>query len=181
MRQKKIINQRSSFWANLFKRPTEMSELKNLLRSIPPFEKLSSKYLNQIIKLTHNRNYEENEFIFYQGDPGMSLYIVRSGGVVVSYLREDNTEINLAEYSTGDFFGELALIDGDTRAASAYATEKTNLTILFKPDLDDFIKKYPNKGIEIQEGIMKIITTRLRNIYNEYFELSKKIYSEDKK
>lgn len=181
MIQKTIINRRSSFWANLFKRPTEMSELKNLLSSIPPFENLSSKYLNQIIKLTHNRNYEANEFIFYQGDPGMSLYIVRSGKVIVSYLNDDNTEIILAEYNTGDFFGELALIDGDTRAASAYAKEKTNLTILFKPDLDEFIKKYPNKGIEIQQGIMKIITTRLRNIYNEYVELSKKLSWEDKK
>ncbi|MBN2570667.1 MAG: Crp/Fnr family transcriptional regulator [Ignavibacteriales bacterium] len=181
MKQKTIINQRSSFWANLFKRPTEMSELKNLLKSIPAFENLNSKYLNMLIKITHNRNYEENEFVFYQGDPGMCLYIVRSGKVVISYLNDNNTEINLANYETGDFFGELALIDGETRAASAYATEKTNLTILFKPDLDEFIKKFPTKGIEIQQGIMKIITTRLRNLYNEYFELSKKLFGENKK
>ncbi len=63
------------------------------------------------------------------------------------------------------------MIDGETRSASAIANTDTRLAVIFKPDLDEFIDKYPKKGIKILEGVAHIVTVRLRTLNEEYFNL----------
>jgi len=65
------------------------------------------------------------------------------------------------------------LIDNDKRSASAIAKNDTKLSVIFKPDLDEFIKKYPKKGIKILEGIAEITALRLRSLNEDYFNLRK--------
>lgn len=157
----------SSFWANLFKsRPTQ-SEVENLLYSIPPFEKFSKTTMKNFVQLIHHRSYAANEIIFAQGDPGIALYIIQEGLIKIVKRDEFGNEYKLAEFSKGDFFGELALLDNDERSASAIAMEDSKIAVIFKPDLDYFIKKNPNRGVEIISGIAKIISVRLRKIDNE--------------
>jgi CRP-like cAMP-binding protein len=161
----------SSFWANLFKAPAEKSDLENVLHSMPPFKELNSKYLKLLLKLIHNRLYAPNEHIFYQGDPGIGLYIIRDGEVVVNKTTEDGEQFDLASFHRGDFFGELALLDEETRSASAIAMKETKIAVLFKPDLDEFIETYPKQGIKILRGLSQIIATRLREVNEDYLEL----------
>jgi len=80
-------------------------------------------------------------------------------------------KITLASFHKGDFFGELALIDGEKRSASAIANSDTKLSVIFKPDLDEFIEKYPKKGIRIAQGIAEITAVRLRTLNEDYFNL----------
>ncbi len=79
--------------------------------------------------------------------------------------------MSLATFSKGDFFGELAMIDGEKRSASAIAETDTRLAVIFKPDIDEFIDKYPKKGIKILQGIAHIVAIRLRALNEEYFSL----------
>jgi CRP-like cAMP-binding protein len=80
----------------------------------------------------------------------------------------------------GDFFGELALLDDEIRSGTAIALEQTSLAVIFKPDLDEFIERYPKAGIKILRGISTIISTRLRKLNDEYFSLYiKNIKKED--
>ena len=67
---------KSSFWANLFKTPTEISDFEEVLLSVPPFKKLSGKQIKLLMQLIHNRVYTANEYVFYQNDPGIGLYII---------------------------------------------------------------------------------------------------------
>jgi CRP/FNR family cyclic AMP-dependent transcriptional regulator len=124
-----------------------------------------------LIQIIHNRTFVAGEYIFYKGDPGLGLYIIRDGEVEIK--RENSSgEINLlAAYSKGDFLGELALVDGEKRSASAIAKTDCKLSIIFKPDLDEFIVKYPRKGIKILTGISNLIALRLRALNEEYFNL----------
>ena len=168
---KEIIRRSSSFWANLFKTPAEKSDLEELLLSMPPFEELSSKYIKLLMQIIHNRAYESNEYIFYQGDPGIALYIIRDGSVAITQTVAENKVIELAELERGDFFGELALLDDEVRSGSAIAIEPSSLAVIFKPDLDEFIERYPKVGIKILRGISTIISTRLRRLNDEYFSL----------
>ena len=168
---KEIIKKSSSFWANLFKTPAEKSDLEELLLSMPPFENLSSKYIKLLLQIVHNRAYEANEYIFYQGDPGIALYIVREGAVAITQAVKENKIIELATLERGDFFGELALLDDEVRSGSAIAIEPSNLAVIFKPDLDEFIERYPKVGIKILRGISTIISTRLRRLNDEYFSI----------
>jgi SulP family sulfate permease len=79
--------------------------------------------------------------------------------------------LRFASFGKGDFFGELALVDGGKRNASAVAKTDAKLAVIFKPDLDNFIERHPKKGIKILQGITLIITTRLRKIDEEFLNL----------
>lgn len=161
----------SNFWVNFFSSPSEEEDLRKSLHSIPLFKDLSKSDLNSLIKILHNRSYVTGEFIFYRGDPGIGLYLIRAGEVEIQ-RENSNGEIKiLAEYTKGDFFGELALVDGEKRSASAIAKTDCKLSVFFKPDLDDFIEKYPKKGIKILTGISNMIALRLRAINEDYFHL----------
>ena len=161
----------SSFWANIFKNPTEKTDLKMSLRSIPLFESLRKRDISLLLNIIHGRNYLSGEYIFYQGDPGIGLYVIREGEVQISRSGTNGMEINLATFKKGDFFGELALVDGEKRSASAIAKTDVKAVVIFKPDLDEFIEKYPKKGIKILKGISNIIARRLRTLNEDYFSL----------
>ncbi len=164
----------SSFWANIFNYPTEKSDLQFSLQSIPLFESLGKRDLSLILNIIHSRSYLTGEYIFYQGDPGIGLYVIREGKVRIIRADEEGNEIELAIFSKGDFFGELAMVDGEKRSASAVAKTDVRAAVIFKPDLDEFIEKYPKKGINILFGISKIIATRLRLLNEDFFSLQSK-------
>ncbi len=161
----------NSFWANIFNPPTEKVDLEKSLQTIPLFKSLGKRDITNLSRIIHNRNYLAGEYIFYQGDPGIGLYIIREGEVSISRDEDEKDKITLATFSKGDFFGELAMIDGETRSASAIANSDTRLAVIFKPDLDEYIDKYPKKGIKILESIAHIVAIRLRALNEEYLTL----------
>ncbi len=167
--EKKTVH--SSFWSNIFNPPTETSELATSLKAIPLFKELSKRDLSNLMGIIHDRNYLSGEYIFYQGDPGIGLYLIRDGEVSIHRTNDSGNEIVLATFSKGDFFGELALVDGEKRSASAIANTDTRVSVIFKPDLDEFIEKYPKKGIKILQGIAQIAAVRLRTLNEDYFSL----------
>lgn len=159
----KIIH--SSFWANIFKSP-EQTESENLL-NLPPFKLLEKKDLSLLMTIVHDRSYLAGEYIFYQGDPGIGLYIIKEGEVEIILQDDFQNLIPLASFSKGDFFGELALVDGEKRSASAIARTDVKLSVIFKPDIDEFVEKHPKKGVKIWQGLSQIIAIRLRQVNEE--------------
>jgi CRP-like cAMP-binding protein len=150
-----------------------MSDLEEVLLSIPPFKKLSSKHVKLLMKLIHNRVYTANEYVFYQNDPGIGLYIIIKGEVLITQ-DESGDRFDLALLGRGDFFGELALLDEEKRSASAISLKESQVAVIFRPDLDDFVDSFPKEGVEIMRGLSRIITTRLRNLNQDYFSLYNK-------
>lgn len=169
---KKIAH--SNFWTNIFNSPTEKTDLEQSLYSIPVFNSLSKRDINLLMKIIHNRSYVPGEYIFYQGDPGIGLYVIRDGEVQIQRENETGEKIILANFSKGDFFGELALVDGEKRSASAISLTDSRIAVIFKPDMDEFIERYPKKGIKILTGISSIIAVRLRKLNEDYFHLLNK-------
>lgn len=165
----KVIH--SSFWSNFFRPPSDNSDLERSLKTIPLFAHLTPKDLKLLINLIHNRSYLAGEYVFFQGDPGIGLYIIRDGEVIIQRQTSGEEIISLATFGKGDFFGELALVDGEKRSASAIAKLDTRLGVIFKPDLDDFIEKFPKKGVKILQGIAHIIAERLRRLNEEHIAL----------
>ncbi|MCX6173874.1 MAG: cyclic nucleotide-binding domain-containing protein [Ignavibacteriales bacterium] len=167
---------KSSFWANLFKTPTEKSELEEVLLSMPPFKNLNNKKIKLLMKVIHNRIYAANEYVFFQDDPGIGLYIIISGEILITQATIGE-RFDLAMLTRGDFFGELALLDEEKRSASAIALKDSQLAVIFKPDLDEFVETHSKEGIQILRGISQIIATRLRNLNQDYFTLYNKTLS----
>jgi len=172
MKEKKIVH--SSFWTNIFNSPAKKSNLKKSLQSIPLFSGLIGRDFSILMNIIHNRNYLSGEYIFYQGDPGIGLYVINDGEVIIQRTDENNNVVPLATFYQGDFFGELALVDGEKRSASAIAKTDCSLAVIFKPDLDEFIEAYPRKGIKILQGISQIVAFRLRKLNEDHFALQNK-------
>lgn len=161
----------SGFWANLFKTQTSIEDLSELLLTIPPFQKLNRKDIASLMEIIHTREYQSHEAIFLQGDPGIGLYIIQDGEVIIEKLHEDGRKYVLSRFYRGDFFGELALLDNSIRSASAIAVKNSKIAVIFKPDLDDFIDRYPKKGINILRGIGHIVAIRLRTLNQDFVSL----------
>ncbi|RPI68205.1 MAG: cyclic nucleotide-binding domain-containing protein [Ignavibacteriales bacterium] len=161
----------SNFWANIFKSPSGKPDFERTIQTVPPFKYLKKRDLTQIYRIIHDRNYVAGEYIFMQGDPGIGLYIIREGEISIQRKTENGTIIHLAEFKKGDFFGELALVDGEKRSASAIAKTDAKISVIFKPDLDEFIETHPKIGIKVLNGIAEIIAVRLRALNEDYISI----------
>jgi CRP-like cAMP-binding protein len=157
----------SSFWSNLFTTSSKKEALLNSISSIRIFKDLNSKEISQLKKVIHTRTYLAGEYIFNQGDPGIGIYFIQEGEVVIKRSVDPVENILLASFKKGDFFGELALIDGEKRSASAIAKTDVVLSVIFKPELDEFNERFPRKGIKISQQIAEIVVTRLRKLNEE--------------
>ncbi len=160
MQEKKPVD---VFWATIFRKrkPAEVSR-NHFLKTIPFFEDLSAKQLKTLSVHLHERRYEEDEYLFEVNHPAAALFIVARGEVIVesSSVREGATE--LAIIKSGEFLGELALLDSSPRSASARATKPTHAYSLFRGDLVRLEKEHPEIASKIYRTLAWVIGERLK-------------------
>ena len=94
------------------------------------FRGLSAATIQQVSALAVRRFYEEGAIVFSQGDPGDALYGVVTGRIRISASTRDGKEMFLNIMEPGDTFGEIALLDGNPRTATASATATCELMII---------------------------------------------------
>lgn len=103
------------------------------LRALSLLETLTPGELRSVDSLLHEREYLREEIIFDQDEEGQAVYVVLEGSIAIM-RKLDGVEQFLAEYRPGDFFGELALLDRQPRAAQARAATNCRLAVLFRED-----------------------------------------------
>ena len=123
--------------------------------------------LKEVAAIVHKREYRTGEPVFYQGDPGLGMYIVKDGEVSITILGKDGNEQELAMLGEGDFFGELALLDESPRSANAICKTDCTLIGFFRPDLFELIDKKNTLGIKIVLKLAEIVAQRLRQTDKE--------------
>lgn len=165
------IQVRSSLWSNIFKAESDEEKIFDLLRKFPAFADLKKKELKMIRKLVHVREYLPNEIIFYEGDPGISMFIIESGRVEISHTFKSGIKQELALLFAGDFMGEFSAVVEGLRTATATALTNTRLLIIFRPDLIELINREPDLGVKILLGFTKIFVEKLRNLNRDYLNL----------
>ncbi|MCU7512377.1 MAG: cyclic nucleotide-binding domain-containing protein [Ignavibacteria bacterium] len=168
MEPEKKLRRQSSFFSNLFKTPAEKNEILDLFTSTLPFESFSAKDVDLLMPIMHNRIYASGEYVFFQDDPGTAFYFIQEGEVSLEMTFRDGKKLNVGRYRKGDFFGELAMLENEKRYASAIALKDSKLIVIFKPDLDEYIDKYPKKGIKVLRGISQIFAHRFRQLSQDY-------------
>jgi CRP/FNR family transcriptional regulator, cyclic AMP receptor protein len=140
----------------------------NLLSEIPLFEQLSEPELAIVSQRVRQRRYKEGDTIFHRNDPGVALYMIVSGKVKIHNETHDGTDCIIAILSEGEFFGELAVIDGNERSADASTMEPTELVMLTKDDLHDILQRYP----KISLTLLSTLAGRLRRTTEAFLAYS---------
>ncbi|MFN2545547.1 MAG: Crp/Fnr family transcriptional regulator [Actinomycetota bacterium] len=103
---------------------------RELLATAEPFSHLGGATLETLMDHFVEHEYARRDLIFRQGDPGDALLLVAQGVVRVFVVSDQGSEMGLATLDRGQVFGELALVDGGPRSASAQALVPTTLLAL---------------------------------------------------
>jgi uncharacterized membrane protein len=119
------------------------------LRSVPLFASLDDEAAGELRDLLRTRDVAANVALFRAGDDGDAMYLIESGRVRIAITDEDKKEITLAELAQGDFFGEMAIIDGKQRSADAIVSEAARLAILSRDNFLRFIRNNPTVALEM--------------------------------
>jgi uncharacterized membrane protein len=128
------------------------------LRSVPLFASLDDAAATELRELLSTRSVPQNTRLFRQGDKGDAMYLIESGRVRISIRDDDKNEVILAELAQGDFFGEMAIIDGRQRSADARVIEDANFAILSREAFLAFVRTNPDVALEM----LAALTDRLR-------------------
>ncbi len=110
------------------------------LRGVHLFQSLSPYDSERLAASLKRRSLKKGETLFRKGDEGTSLYIVKSGSVKIVLPSDMGDEVTPAILSEGDFFGEMALLDGLPRSADVVALEPSELLALNQKDFLAFLK-----------------------------------------
>jgi len=128
------------------------------LNRVPLFENLLPSEREALAASLRSRRYSRGTMIFHQDDPGHSLYIIASGQVRIFRISAEGYEMSVAIFGEGDVFGELAIIDGQPRSASAVAMTDVETLILHREDFVHHLHSSPRMAI----GVLEVLSQRLR-------------------
>jgi CRP/FNR family cyclic AMP-dependent transcriptional regulator len=143
-------------------------DLDGVLRRCPLFTRVDDQTLAQCAGLLRLRRYRKGETIFHQGDAGDALFVIESGAVkIVLPSPGGEEEAIIATLRPGDSFGELALVDGADRSATAIAHEATAAYRLNRPDLERLMESKP----QLRAALLEALATELRRLTRHVDEM----------
>jgi signal transduction histidine kinase len=139
------------------RRVTSAKDRAEFLRQV--FPGLTDSWVSYVASTVHWRAYPAGAVICREGDTGDTFYIIESGTVEISKQLDGETSRILGREGVGEFFGELALVQGVPRAATVTAIEDTELLEISKEDFNLYIERNP----AMAAAIMRAVAARLRD------------------
>ena len=129
-----------------------------LLASVPLFSKVDKPDIERMARSVVPRSYKAGETIVKEGEQAVAFYIIASGRVVV---RKGETELNTL--GPGEYFGDMALIDGYPRATSVVALEDTELLAMTRWDFTAELRTNPTIAV----AMLPVLSKRIRKLEGE--------------
>jgi uncharacterized membrane protein len=129
------------------------------LRQVPLFESLDDEATHELCDLLENLDHKAGAVLFRAGDEGDAMYLIEEGKVRICVRAKDGHEVTLTELHRGDFFGEMALLDGKPRSADARVAENARLAVLSREHFLSFVRSNPNVALEM----LTALANRLRH------------------
>ena len=129
----------------------KQSEFAVMLSLNPLFSDLGPDALKRIAALCHTQQLGQDEVLFQKGDVGEALYGIRRGQIRIETGASDGARLTLNFQGSGDVFGEIAVLDGQSRTADAIAAEATELFVLRRGDFLSYLEREPKVAIKLIE------------------------------
>lgn len=132
--------------------------LRALLARHMLFREATPALLDGLVKFATVKHYEPNDEIFAKGDPGNALCGVLAGRVCIYTVSSEGEEAILNILEPGELFGEIALLDGGPRTASARAMKSVDLLQIHRDHFVPFLHDHP----ELSVSILPVLCGRIR-------------------
>jgi len=117
------------------------------------FSVLSGETLDRVAMLANRRDAPRGTVLFTQDDPGDALYGIISGRVRISSLSPEGRQLHLLDLGSGEMFGEIALLDGGPRTASATVTERAALFRIDRRSFGNLLEQEPHLAVRLLEAL----------------------------
>lgn len=135
-----------------------MSAIADLLQRVPFLGALEPEDREALAASVTHRRFRRGDIIFQREDHGQALFMVETGGVRVYHPSAQGGDLTLAVFGPGDFFGEMSLLDGRPRSASAAATADTVTATLERSDFIALLISRPKAAL----SVLEVVSRRLR-------------------
>lgn len=139
-----------------------------MLKRIDLFADLSDLAADALLRCAKQLKYPKNSIIVTEGDAHSNFYIVVSGRLKVFVNGDDGRQLVLNWLEPGDYFGELALLDGEPRSASVMAVESTVLQVISQQDFQQLLAADSAASL----AMMKALARRIRLLTNSVRDLA---------
>jgi len=130
----------------------------DFLKQVPLFADIADADVNALAKDLVALRFRQGQAIFHQGDPGQVLYLIQTGQVRIFVTGDEGQETSVNICGPGDIFGELAVIDGLPRSASAVAMEATVMLTLSRELFREHMRRSPQLAL----NFLKTLSVRVR-------------------
>jgi CRP-like cAMP-binding protein len=134
-----------------------------ILAKVPLFSGLPAEERERLGRRLFSRRYARGTVIFLEGDEGTALCLIAEGWIRIQLTGADGREVVLNVYGPGDFFGELALLDGEPRSADAIAQDAAWVFWLQRADFAAFLASHPRAAMTMLASLSRRLrhTTRV--------------------
>ncbi|MBI2967142.1 MAG: cyclic nucleotide-binding domain-containing protein [Bacteroidetes bacterium] len=139
------------------KKSAEYKYISKKMSQVPLFHKLPPEEINDLVPYVISRKFQKGSTIMRQGDPGDSLVIIDSGEVEIV---DERNQKKLAILKENDAVGELALLTGEPRTATAVSAGEVNAFIILKEHFDRLMKASP----ELESAVKELASTRISEL-----------------
>jgi CRP/FNR family transcriptional regulator len=148
----------------------EVETSAGLLKSVPLFADLEEAELERFSRVAVPRSFPAGTRVFHEGDRSDACYIVREGSFRVTREHSDGRAITLATLGPGEVFGELAMLDGDTRSASAEALSDGELLALPATDVKGLLARHPEISVKLVAALVRRLRAANERISRQSFQ-----------
>jgi CRP-like cAMP-binding protein len=119
------------------------------LAQVPAFATCTKSTLRAVAESMHRRTYRRDEYLYYEGDPGLGLYVIRQGRVRLLAERADDGRAEIGQLGPHGLFGTLSIFGDFRRLETVQAMTEASVVGFFQPDLKNLTKRNPKAGAEI--------------------------------
>jgi CRP/FNR family transcriptional regulator/CRP/FNR family cyclic AMP-dependent transcriptional regulator len=122
----------------------------SLIDKVPLFVNLSPKEMNAIRSVMIIREFDSGDIIVHEEDnETQTFFVIADGAVQVTVCTSEGKQTILATLRKGEFFGEMAILDGEPRSASVVAAQRCVLLMLYRDPFINILNKYPKITIQM--------------------------------
>jgi len=131
----------------------------------------SDEELGKLAGFCEMRKMAEGTTVFIENMPGESLFLVRKGTIRISRMFAEGDEKTLVVLGPEDIFGEMAVIDGLPRSATARVAENAELISLNKESLEQLCSADASLALKLVKNIVRVFSKRVREVNEEYRDM----------